>query len=119
MEKENKETWTIDELVSLTDTIQTAKVGYNGKEVPLQWCELTESEEPRMAMPSDEASDEDKTKHFSQLAAVRVITMINKANDMDKENSFITEENWSKFPSTLRWRISNQILQSEEAKSDF
>ena len=72
-----------------------------------------------MAMPSEDASDEDKTKHFSQLAAVRVITMINKANDMDKENIFITEENWSKFPSTLRWRISNQILQSEEAKSDF
>jgi hypothetical protein len=58
-------------------------------------------------------------KVISHLASVRVITMINKANDMDKENIFINEENWSKFPSTLRWRISNQILQSEEAKSDF
>ena len=119
MTEDAKEMWTIDELVEMTETVQHKEIEWAGKGLNIQWCELTESEEPRMAMPDDEASDEDKTKHYSQLAAVRVITMINKANDMDKENIFITEENWSKFPSTLRWRISNKILQSEEAKSDF
>ena len=38
---------------------------------------------------------------------------------MDVESVFITEENWPKFPSTLRWRITNKILQTEETKTDF
>ena len=118
-EKSNKEVWTIEDLVSLTNTIQKAEVAYNGKDVPLQWCELTEAEEPKMLMPEESASEEEKTAHFSKIAGQRVISMILKANKMDEESSFITEENWPEFPSTLRWRISNKILQSEEAKSDF
>jgi len=118
-EKKEKEVWTIDELVKLTNTIQIGKVEYNGKEVPLQWCELTESEEPKMLMPNEESSEEEKTAHFSKLASVRVMAMINKANHMEDKTVFITDDNWDKFPSTLRWRISNKILQSEETKADF
>jgi hypothetical protein len=117
-EKKNQ-IWTIDELVQLTDTVQKGTVEYNGKEVPLQWCELTEAEEPKMVMPDESASEEEKTAHFSKLATMRVVNMVEKANKMDKDSTFITEENWAKFPSTLRWRISNKILQSEETKSDF
>ena len=47
------------------------------------------------------------------------MNMITKANKMDVESVFITEENWPKFPSTLRWRITNKILQTEETKTDF
>ncbi len=119
MTTEKKEVWTIDELVSLTNTIQTGTVEYNGKEVPLQWCELTEAEEPKMAMPDEEKSEEEKTAHFSKLAAMRVMAMIEKANKMDEKAAFVTEDNWPQFPSTLRWRISNKILQSEEVKTDF
>ena len=113
------EVWTIDELVKLTETIQKGTVEYNGKEVPLQWCELTEAEEPKMVMPDESASEEEKTAHFSKLATKRVMAMVEKANEMDEKAAFITEENWPKFPSTLRWRISNKILQSEETKADF
>jgi len=117
-EKKNN-VWTIDELVKLTDTVQSGKVEYNGKEVPLQWCELTEAEEPKMAMPSDEASEEEKNAHFASLATSRVMSMISKANKMEEDTVFVTEENWSKFPSTLRWRISNKILQTDDNKADF
>ena len=113
------EVWTIDELVKLTDTIQTGTVEYNGKEVPLQWCELTEAEEPKMVMPDESASEEEKTAHFSKLATKRVISMVEKANKMEEKTTFLSEENWAKLPSTLRWRISNKILQSEETKADF
>ena len=53
------------------------------------------------------------------LAAQRVMSMIIKANEMNPEGIFITEKIWPEFPSTLRWRVSNKILQSEETKADF
>ena len=34
---ENKEMWTIDELVSLTQTVQSAEIEYQGKVLPVQW----------------------------------------------------------------------------------
>ncbi len=111
--------WTIDDLVQLTETVQTATVEYNGKSVPLQWCELTEAEEPKMAIPHEDATEDEKTNHFSRLAGLRVIAMITKGNMMSEDTIFVDEENWTKFPSTLRWRISNKILQTEEIKSDF
>jgi len=111
--------WTIEDLVQLTETVQKGTVEYNGKEVPLQWCELTEAEEPKMLMPDDALSEEEKNSHYTRLAGQRVMNMISKANKMDEDSIFITEENWPKFPSTLRWRITNQILQTEEAKTDF
>lgn len=117
--KKEKEIWTIEDLVSLTNTVQESKVEYNGKSLPLQWCELTEAEEPKMAMPAEDATEDEKTSHFSMLAAQRVMSMIIKANEMNPEGIFITEKIWPEFPSTLRWRVSNKILQSEETKADF
>ena len=42
--------WTIDELVALTDEIQTGKTEYNGKDFLFHYCELTEAEEPKLVM---------------------------------------------------------------------
>ena len=50
-----KEVWSMEDLLSLTDEVQTEEMEYKGKIISLQWCELVESEEPKMAMPSDDA----------------------------------------------------------------
>ena len=47
------EIWTIDELVSLTENVQSKDIEYNGKTVPVQWCELTEAEEPKLSLPDE------------------------------------------------------------------
>ena len=36
--------------------------------------------------------------------------MIAKANDKNPEGATLTEENWGKMPTTLRWQISGTIL---------
>ena len=36
------EFWNIDELVALTDEVQTSEIEYNGKQLKIQYCELTE-----------------------------------------------------------------------------
>ena len=33
-----KQIWTLDELTSLTEEVQSKEVEYHGKVVPLQWC---------------------------------------------------------------------------------
>ena len=37
-EEKAKEVWTIDDLVALTETVQSAEVEYQGKLLPIQWC---------------------------------------------------------------------------------
>ncbi len=118
MEKKN-EVWTIEELVALTETVQTKELEYNGKMIPLQWCELTESEEPQMGLPDPNAPDDEQNAHFARLAGARVEAMISKANDKNPDGVSITKESWTKLPTTLRWNISNTIMQTDAQKSDF
>ena len=117
---EKKEMWTIDELVALTESVQKAKIDYNGKLLPIQWCELTESEEPKMAVPNDNLSPEEQNTHFADIAARRMQAMILKANDKNPDGITITGESWELLPTTLRWSISNTVMQSgNSAKQDF
>ena len=51
------EIWTIEELKSLTTEVQSKEVEYRGKTLTIQWCELTEAEEPKMNLPDDEAGE--------------------------------------------------------------
>ena len=44
---------------------------------------------------------------------------MNKANDKNPEGAVITSETWSKLPTTLRWSISNTIMNTDNNKSDF
>ena len=41
---EEKQYWSMDELLSLTDKVQETEVEYGEKFLKIQWCELTESE---------------------------------------------------------------------------
>ena len=117
---ESKEMWTIDELVALTETVQNAEIEYNGKLLPIQWCELTESEEPKMSIPNKEASPEEQNTHFADIAAKRMQAMILKANDKNPDGAIITGESWELLPTTLRWTISNTVMQAgDSAKQDF
>jgi len=38
--EEEKQVWTIEELVAMTETVQSAELEYMGKILPIQWCEL-------------------------------------------------------------------------------
>ena len=114
---ENKEMWTSEELVSLTETVQSAEIEYQGKLLPIQWCELTESEEPKISMP---ATGEDETAHYAEIASQRMLAMLKKANTLNPDGMTLDEDSWQKLPTTLRWSISNTVMQTKEtAQSDF
>ena len=108
------EVWNIDELVALTDEIQTGKTEYNGKNFVFQYCELTEGEEPKLKFPSDGASQEEQNEAYKEIGQARILAMILKANEKNPDDSTITKDNWGKLPSTVRWGVSNAILGSAD-----
>ena len=116
---ETKEMWTIEGLVELTEEVQSEDLVYNGKTLPVQWCELTEEEEPKMAMPDASMTEEEKNEHYAKIAGNRVLAMINKADIKNPDGSFIHEESWSKLPTSLRWKISNMVMKTDDVKIDF
>ena len=109
--------WSIDELVALTDKVQTGETEYNGKKLVFQYCELTEAEEPKASFPGAGASEEEQNEAYKQIGEARIIAMIDKANKKNPEGITVSEENWSKLPSTVRWGISNAILGSGDVAS--
>ena len=113
---EKQEMWTIEELVAMTETVQNAEIEYAGKVLPIQWCELTESEEPKLSVPEDGASSEEVTEHYKTLAQHRVVRMIAKANDMNPDGAIInTEDDYNKLPTTIRWQVSGKVLGGDTA----
>ena len=112
MSKEEKEieTWTIESLVALTDEVQNEEVEYRGKVLKIQFCELTEEEEPKMLLPDDDMPSEEANEYYREIASQRVSRMIAKANEKNPEGITLSEDNWGKMPTTLRWQISGTIL---------
>jgi len=107
---EEKEMWTIDELVAMTETVQHKEIEWAGKALRVQWCELTEAEEPKMALPDDSAPSEEQTEYYKQLASERVCRMIEKANEKAPETATISKDNFVSLPTTFRWQISSTVL---------
>jgi len=111
---ENKmESWSMEDLIALTDEVQIAELDYKGKAVNIQWCELVELEEPKMAVPSDDTPDEEKNEYYTELASQKIQKMIQKANEKNPEGTFLTSEVWSQLPTTLKYRVSAKILGTE------
>ncbi len=108
------EVWSIDELVALTDEVQTGTTEYNGKDFAFQYCELTEGEEPKLKFPAEGASQDEQNEAYKEIGQTRILAMLLKANDKNPDGITITKENWSKIPSTVRWGISNYILGSSD-----
>ena len=59
---EEKEYWSLDELVAMTDKVQHGEIDYKGKSVEFQWCELSESEEPKVMMLDEDMSEDGKSE---------------------------------------------------------
>tara|TARA_Y100001973_G_C5175000_1_gene321347 strand:+ start:50 stop:400 length:351 start_codon:yes stop_codon:yes gene_type:complete len=109
MEKE-KQYWTVDELESLTDTVQEAEVDYQGKLIKLSWCELTESEEPKSLSVDETLSEEERNQEFLELARQRTVAMMQKAQDKQPDESVISPAVFEKLPTTIKFAVSNKIL---------
>ena len=107
---EEKEMWTIDELVKMTEEVQHKEIMWAGKALNVQWCELTESEEPKMKLPDDSAPSEEQTEYYKEIAGQRVLAMIEKANEKEPDTASINGKNWGSLPTTLRWNISSLVL---------
>ena len=107
---EVKEMWTIEELVAMTEEVQHKEVMWSGKTLNVQWCELTEAEEPKMNLPDDNAPAEEQTEYYKEIAGKRVLAMIEKANDKEPDTASINASNWGSLPTTLRWNISSLVL---------
>ena len=75
---------------------------------------MTEAEEPKMSVPSEDTPEEDKNQHYAEIASKRMLAMMLKANDRNPEGKTIDEESWTKLPTTLRWNISNTVLSAKK-----
>ena len=104
------ETWNIDDLIALTETVQTGEVDYQGKKLFFQYCELTEGEEPKLELPPEDATEDEKNAVYQKVGLSRIRTMVSKANKKNPDGATITDENWDKIPSTVRWGLSQAIL---------
>ena len=108
--EEEKIYWSMEEIVSITETIQEGEIEYNGKYLKLHWCELTEAEEPKLVLPSDDLPEEEKTKLYINMAADRVKQSISKADEKDPDGATIDINEWEKIPTTLRFAIHNKVI---------
>ena len=110
MEKSKMESWSMEDLIALTDKVQTEELEYKGKLVTVQWCELVESEEPKLEIPADDVPEAEQTEYYKKVAGERVMAMIKKGNEKSPDTATISSDNWGSLPTTLRWNISSVIL---------
>ena len=111
---EDANVWTIEELVDLTDQVQTGKVTYRGKDFHFQFCELAEKEEPNLKALPETATEQEKQDWATEAGIERILAMIKKANDKNPDGVTLTEENWSTVPVTLRYQITSEILSYQQ-----
>ena len=111
---EDANVWTIEELVKLTDQVQTGKVTYRGKDFHFQFCELAEKEEPNLKAIPETASDQEKQDWATEAGTERILAMIKKANDKNPDGITLTSETWSSVPVTLRYQITSEILSYQQ-----
>ncbi len=108
----------MDELVALTDEVQTGEIEFRGKMVEFQFCELTEKEEPKFTGINDTLPEDEKMEMYQELGTKRVMKMLLKANEKNPDGPNISEKQWALLPTTLRYAISNKIIGVEETTSE-
>jgi len=120
-EKESTpDVWSMDDLISLTDEVQTGTIEYRGKVVEYQFCELVEKEEPKFKPVPDTATEETKMAMYTEIGSKRILAMLEKANEKNPEGPCITQDHWGLLPTTLRYQISNDIMGIEqESRENF
>ena len=116
----NDSVWTIEELVALTDEIQTVEMEFRGRPFRIQFCELVEGEEPKLLPLDAGASEEAQSEWYQKVGSERILKMIGKASEKDPKSVEITAEQYSALPSTLRYQIISKVLNLESTvKEDF
>ena len=114
------EKWSIEELIALTEEVQQGEVEYSDRVFPFQWCELTESEEPKTKVLPPNATETEKAEWYTIVGNERIVAMVEKANDKNPDGKTLTEETWYKLPATLRYQITSIILGvKQEAVENF
>ena len=113
MTEKKVEMWSMDDLIALTDKIQSEDLEYNGKSVPVQWCELVELEEPKMIIPEDDQPEDEKNAYYSELANKKILKMIEKANEKNPDGASIDSDVWSKLPTSLKYKVSAKVMGTE------
>lgn len=109
MTEEEKQYWSIEELVELTEQVQEAELEYKGKSIKFQWCELAESEEPKMLLLDDNMTDEEKNLQYMEMGRERTKLMMSKADKKNPEGPTLSNI-WEKIPSSLKYQITNVML---------
>ena len=104
------ETWSLEELKALTTEVASDTIEYRGKDVAIQWCELAEAEEPKITVPDDGASEEDKNEAYQAIGTAKVKTMLTKADEMNPENACGLASVWDELPTTLRYQLTAKVL---------
>ena len=107
--EEKQEYWSIDELIEMTDKVQEKEVEYREKLVKFQWCELAESEEPKILILDDDMAEEEKNDRYIELGKERTLLMMKKADEKNPDGISLIPV-WDKLPSTLKYQISNIIM---------
>jgi len=119
-EEKSMDTWTMEDLVALTDEVQEGEIEFRGKLLKYQFCELVEKEEPKFRPLSDRASEEEKMAYYTEIGGNRILAMLEKANEKNPDGPIVAKDNWQLLPTTLRYQISNQIMGIEqESRENF
>jgi hypothetical protein len=116
----NDSVWTIEELVALTDEIQTVEMEFRGRPFRIQFCELVEGEEPKLLPLDASASEEEQSDWYQRVGSERILKMIGKAVEKNPDAVDITAEQYGALPATLRYQIISKVLNLEATvKEDF
>ena len=107
---DEKQYWSVDELESLTETVQEAEVEYQDKLIKVSWCELTESEEPKALVIDESLSEEEKNTQYLELAKERIAAMMKKAQDKKPDTSVLSIDVYGKLPSSAKFIVTNKML---------
>ena len=102
MTEEKQEYWSVDELVELTDKVQEREVEFREKLVKFQWCELSESEEPKMLVIDDSMPEEERNEKYMELG-------MQKADEKNPDGASLVAV-WDKLPTNLKFQVSNVIM---------
>jgi len=59
-------------------------------------------------------------EYYQKIGTERVLSMIKKANEKVPEGTNLSEDSWSKLPTTLRYLIANKIMGiNQETRENF
>ena len=106
---EEKQYWSMEELIALTDTVQESEIEHHGKYLKIQWCELVESEEPKFEL-NDDSTEEEKQTMYVEMGKERCLNMIKKANEKNPDFGGLSVELWDSLPSTLKYKVQNTMM---------